>query len=96
MMKLEEIEEYYKDVIISFEEIKKRYNHEPFGKSKVTVTTEKAWENLGKLSSTQTIAEYRWNVLMNDLLEMAKDTEDHKEILAIDRRVRNFIKATRK
>ena len=52
LMKLEEIEEYYKNLIMTYEEFKKRYNHEPFGKTKVFVTTEKAWENLGKLSTS--------------------------------------------
>lgn len=43
----------------------------------------------------QRVAEYLWNVLLNDLYEIAKDTEDHKDILVLDRRVRNFIRATR-
>lgn len=43
----------------------------------------------------QRVAEYLWNVLLNDLYEIARDTEDHKEIFVLDRRVRNFIRATR-
>ena len=43
----------------------------------------------------QSVAECLWNVLLNDLYEIARDTEDHKEIWALDHRVRNFIRATR-
>ena len=43
----------------------------------------------------QRVAECLWNVLLNDLYEIARDTEDHKEIWVLDHRVREFIRATR-
>lgn len=43
----------------------------------------------------QRVAECIWDVLLNDLYEIAKDTEDHKEIWALDHRVRKFIRSTR-
>lgn len=43
----------------------------------------------------QCVAECLWNVLLNDLYEMARDREDHMEIWALDRRIRNFIRETR-
>ena len=43
----------------------------------------------------QRVAEYLWDVLLNDLCEIARDIEDHKEIWVLDRRIREFIRATR-
>lgn len=43
----------------------------------------------------QRVAEYLWDVLLNDLYEIAQDTEDVKEIWVLDHRVRNFIRKTR-
>lgn len=43
----------------------------------------------------QRVAEYLWEVLLNDLYEIAQDTEDDKEIWVLNHRVRNFIRKTR-
>ena len=43
----------------------------------------------------QRVAECLWDVLLNDLYEIAQDTEDHKEIWVLDHRVRQFIRTTR-
>ena len=34
-----------------------------------------------------------WDILLNDLYMISKDIEDDKEIMAIDCRIRNFIRA---
>jgi len=39
--------------LISIDELKKVYNHEPIEATKAFVTSEKAWENLGKLDLRQ-------------------------------------------